>query len=290
VPATPPPPKSKPRRAPPPPPRAAAPKAAPPSAEDLRAQVLGPAAATGLPLTLDGPISELATPPPAAPRPPAEQLPTVEDPHPPLGMPDPPKRGWPDFAIDFTELADRLKAPALFILALALVGLAAMGTVAVLDEPPEVTEPPPTLRGDVRVEVEPAGAEVLVDGVLQGRAPVTVPRLITGTHRFEVRAEGYATMRRDVLVREGGHSEAFVLFAQASPDSAATGRIHLASTPPGATVLLRGEALGVTPLRNLELPLGPVQLELRLADGRVRERAVLVVSDEVRPTHLDLTY
>jgi hypothetical protein len=63
------------------------------------------------------------------------------------------------------------------------------------------------LRGrvaEVTIQVEPAGATVLIDENDSRSAPLTEPvRMVPGNHTIEVSADGYATMRRDISVEAG---------------------------------------------------------------------------------------
>lgn len=45
--------------------------------------------------------------------------------------------------------------------------------------------------GTVHIESMPQGAEVLADGLLIGRTPLTIPRVRTGPVRYEIRSEGF---------------------------------------------------------------------------------------------------
>ena len=60
----------------------------------------------------------------------------------------------------------------------------------------------PSGTGSIRVATEPAGAEILVDGVLHGRSPLTIDNLAVGTHTVLVR-DGSGLVRRTVRVRAG---------------------------------------------------------------------------------------
>jgi hypothetical protein len=58
--------------------------------------------------------------------------------------------------------------------------------------------------GEVTLSVEPPGATIVIDGTETRRAPVNEPvRLVPGNHTLEVTAEGYATMRRELIVEAG---------------------------------------------------------------------------------------
>ena len=70
-------------------------------------------------------------------------------------------------------------------------------------EPPPRRERPAPL-GTLSLRVDPADAEIVVDGKPQPRAPADAPvafRLAPGRYKIEVRREGYTPYVEDVLIR-----------------------------------------------------------------------------------------
>lgn len=62
---------------------------------------------------------------------------------------------------------------------------------------------PAPMYGQMSVSSTPPGARVVVDRVLRGYTPVTVPELAPGFHSLEVSLRGYHTFAQDIEVREG---------------------------------------------------------------------------------------
>ena len=62
--------------------------------------------------------------------------------------------------------------------------------------------PAAALASQIKVTTDPAGATVQLDGVAQGQAPVTIPKVGRGSHTLKVSAEGYVT-REDVIDVDG---------------------------------------------------------------------------------------
>ncbi|MBN2733249.1 MAG: PEGA domain-containing protein [Methanomicrobiaceae archaeon] len=98
--------------------------------------------------------------------------------------------------------------------------------------------------GTLAVTSNPTGAEVYVDNIYQGRAPVTLKNTAAGSHNVRVSAPGYYD---------------WVNNANVVPNSVATvqanliplpgqniGRIHVSSVPGEAEVYLNGKYMGVT--------------------------------------------
>jgi serine/threonine-protein kinase len=102
-----------------------------------------------------------------------------------------------------------------------------------------------------RIETEPPGAVIWLDGAEAGRAPVVRPQIEPGQHNVRVAAEGYATASLTFTVQPGvpPGSLRFVL----DPMSA---RLDITSNPPGALVSVDGETIGETPLEQLPMPTG----------------------------------
>jgi hypothetical protein len=79
--------------------------------------------------------------------------------------------------------------------------IAALGERAEAERAARRTRP---TTGTLRVESSVAGAQVRVGGRPVGRAPLPVPLSLTpGTHRLEVRSDGYVPFRADVAIVAG---------------------------------------------------------------------------------------
>ncbi|WP_158542277.1 serine/threonine-protein kinase [Lujinxingia litoralis] len=118
--------------------------------------------------------------------------------------------------------------------------------------------------GDMKpraIATEPAGAAVIVNGVrLQGRTPLSVELASGRAHELWVMLDGYHPQR--VVV---GDEEALTPVSLERAVGSARARVSFESTPPGATIYLNGERLGVTPLRLENVAadhVSHVQLEL----------------------------
>lgn len=58
--------------------------------------------------------------------------------------------------------------------------------------------------GEVTLSIEPPGATVVIDGTETRRAPLSEPvRMVPGSHTLEIAAQGYATVRRELIVEAG---------------------------------------------------------------------------------------
>jgi hypothetical protein len=118
--------------------------------------------------------------------------------------------------------------------------------------------------GMLRVESNPTGRPVLVDGIEQGRTPARVS-VSAGTHVLEVRG-GNAPRVMPVSVASGVENTQYIEF----PNVPQTGQLRVDSDPAGATVVIDGVSRGVAPLTVADLTPGPREIVLQTAAGSVR--------------------
>ena len=146
---------------------------------------------------------------------------------------------------------------------------------------------PPTR---VDVSAQPDGAEVSVDGVARGTAPLSVFDLKPGSHHFHVSAPGHIPEDAFVEVSKGDFLQKHFSLAREK------GLLLVRTDPPGADVKAYGTSLGMTPLLvtsldanavyTLDLVLAgyqPKKIEVRL-DGRtpvLREEQLILDSGSV---------
>jgi hypothetical protein len=126
--------------------------------------------------------------------------------------------------------------------------------------------------GSIRVTTDPAGVEVLVDGVLHGRSPLTIDNLAEGTHTVLVRA-GSGTVRKAVRVRTDETVDAtlqvrpgwLAVFAPVKLEILENGRAigsteggRVLSSPGPHTIELVSQAIGFRETRQVDIKPGEV--------------------------------
>ncbi len=148
--------------------------------------------------------------------------------------------------------------------------------------------------------VEPAGVEIWIDGELrtttsgnlapefheQARARgldpnrsaqrVEIPNLSLGSHAVELRRRCYAGVKRTLETQQ---PEDYAIDPIKLEDSLAS--LKLTSDPPGARILLNGEARGVTPAEIPEICSGKVRVEVKHAAGKFIKDLVLEKDEAV---------
>jgi TonB family protein len=138
---------------------------------------------------------------------------------------------------------------------MALAGAAlAAGLVALYaargSEPPP-PPPPPSRPGGLRIETDPPGAEVSLDGLSAGQSPVALTSVRPGVHMVRVARDGYAPAGLTLEVRNG---EPLLPLRFVMEPLSAKLRVH--SEPAAAIVRVDGQTVGTTPLESLDLAPG----------------------------------
>ncbi len=150
--------------------------------------------------------------------------------------------------------------------------------VALASGRPEVAE----VAGEgypIRVESQPPGAQVLVDGERRGLTPLVLEHM-AGRPRLRLERDGYRAWSGQV-VADG----AVTVRAELVPDF---GGLEVTSKPPGARLYVDGKIQGKTPLRLTGVPTGRHEIRLIGADGVPVVRQVTVVSGEVAKVAVDV--
>jgi formylglycine-generating enzyme required for sulfatase activity len=110
--------------------------------------------------------------------------------------------------------------------------------------------------GRLPIASDPPGASILVDGVDEGKAPLTLD-LPAGSCEVAARYRNWPESRQTVTVRRGENPPVAFDFHN--------GSVKITSAPGGATIVENGSELGQTPCLIEEVEPGPVKYELRLA-------------------------
>jgi len=150
------------------------------------------------------------------------------------------------------------------IAAAILVAIATAGTFAVRS----YARVPPT--GELVVNTNPDGVDVLIDGKKHGSTPITL-QLPTGDHKLELTL-GDQTRAIPVKITAGGHVAQFVELPKVA---AAVGQLSVKTDPPGATVTVDGQRRGVSPLVVEDLEPGDHSVGLQNALSSVTEKVTV---------------
>ena len=136
-----------------------------------------------------------------------------------------------------------------------LLALTALGIVARtrLGSPP----PPAAAVSGLRVDSDPTGATIWMDGAEYGTSPRVVPDVRPGQHTVRLAAPGFADAELGIVVPADGKSPPLRFVLQ--PIAA---RVRIDSVPSGVAVSVDGEHTGMTPVDMVLLE--PGRHEIRM--------------------------
>ncbi len=160
-----------------------------------------------------------------------------------------------------------------------LLWFASRETTAVVVELPQQVPAKPSL---LRIETEPEGASLFVDGIARGNAPAELIDLVAGEHEVVAKAAGRVTASKKVTIHGPGERATLMLTLAAEPgavvvpvpvadpptppragraEAKGRGKLTLQTTP-WTEVFLGGRRLGESPLLEVPLPAGKHTLRL----------------------------
>ncbi len=120
----------------------------------------------------------------------------------------------------------------------------------------------------LRVSTVPDGAEVLLNGVPRGAAPVVIERIPDGDVKLEVRADGYRTSLQELRL-SAGDDESLEVRLDPMPAS-----LQIVTIPSGARVYVGDDFRGESPVTLEELPPGTYRVRAELAAYDIAVRNV----------------
>lgn len=148
-------------------------------------------------------------------------------------------------------------------------------------EGPPALPPPVVTTGSLFVDSTPKGARILLNDNPEGTTPQIISDVEAASHQLELQLEdheAYAALV-DVVAEETLRVNASMV---PLPPVITTGSLSIASTPPGAQILIDDVPRGIAPRRVPGIEAGTHRLELRLEGYDVYETSVEVVAEETR--------
>jgi len=130
-------------------------------------------------------------------------------------------------------------------------------------------------EGSLRVESDPPGAEVRVDGTTRGVTPLSLS-MPPGRYSLTVQ-HGSNIKELPVAVTNGDTTVHHITWADTPAPVVETGSLSVATDQPGSPVLVDGQERGVTPLTLSDLPVGQHNVVVR-ARGTTYTRTVQIES------------
>ena len=109
-----------------------------------------------------------------------------------------------------------------------------------------------------QVTSEPAGAEVMLDGIMVGATPLLREEITSGSHELLVRAPLYHQHQESFTIEDGDDRRFDITLKEAF------GHLSVDSDPPGAEVFIDGSRIGTTPWENPRQPSGRYNIRLSI--------------------------
>ncbi len=162
-------------------------------------------------------------------------------------------------------------------------------TATVVELPTKLAEPEKPAM--VSIETEPTGAQIRIDGVMRGPAPVEISGLKAGEHEVVAKLEGRQTATKKISVHGPGERLQLLLTLAAEVAVAAVDPVVVADKPdkpdrpavpskrqgkltlqttPWTEVFLGNKRLGESPLLEVPLPAGKYTLRLVNTEAGVK--------------------
>jgi hypothetical protein len=143
------------------------------------------------------------------------------------------------------------------------------------DAPASTTAAP---LGNVFIDSRPPGAAIFIDGIAQGTTPSKMA-LPAGEHTLELKRD--AASRSLALNVEAGTTVSHYIELAPSPvkPAVSTGRLEVASDPPGAQVTVDGTAKGRTPLNLAEVQPGDHSVAISNGTSIVNRRVTVTAGN-----------
>jgi hypothetical protein len=129
--------------------------------------------------------------------------------------------------------------------------------------------------------------EILVDGKVQGKAPVKVVGLAEGSHHVEARKAGLITAEQSITVKKGEFKTIKLTLKEKEPPRR-TGGIRVISPVRGAQVLIDGTLVGKTPHLHHQVAPGPHFVTVRQKGYKEQIQTVEVKAGQITEVKAEL--
>ncbi|MDI6785491.1 MAG: PEGA domain-containing protein [bacterium] len=119
-------------------------------------------------------------------------------------------------------------------------------------------------------------ANVFVDKKSYGTTPVRISDLVPGNaYAVTVEHDGTIVWNSTITLKAGEEKNIFVKIASKY------GRAYITSLPPGAKIYMGDEFIGVTPLRDIKMPVGTHILKAVKEKGSEKTKSITIIEDKI---------
>jgi tetratricopeptide (TPR) repeat protein len=138
---------------------------------------------------------------------------------------------------------------------------------------------PSASEARLKIDSNPTGATIIVNGRLMGATPVVLDKLPLGTYGLRLEKFGYQIVHSRVTL--GPVGAALTIAIPALP----VGSLKVDIKPDGAEVLLDGEIQGHTPLELAAVPAGPHELLIRKTNYHAFSKSIEIAAGQAQVFH-----
>jgi hypothetical protein len=136
----------------------------------------------------------------------------------------------------------------------------------------------------LKLDSSPAGAEVSVDEISRGTAPISL-ELALGSHLVRMTLPGYSDWEQQIELKE---SKEYPLISPQLKPLPKIAFLSVTSVPSGARVSVDGKAMGETPFNRLELAPGEYNVRLTLRGYQGSESQIKLSEKQEYPLEVTL--
>ena len=136
--------------------------------------------------------------------------------------------------------------------------------------------------GNLDISTEPAGADIIIDGVSKGNTPELIKKLSAENHTLLLIYPNYETLKKIVSIKA---DQTITVNEILAPK---TGDIEIYSTPTGATIEFRGEYHLETPKTIKGIITGDYDLILTADDYKKHKQSITIMHNETIKMDIEL--
>lgn len=153
----------------------------------------------------------------------------------------------------------------------------------------------------LKIETNPSDAAISVNGEFRGRSPLLLSGITPGKIQVQAGREGYFNLQKEVTVRAGESAQVALELKSApveavpletvplkAPPPVQTSGLEITTRPPGASIFLNGDEVGISPLSLKNRPAGKLVLRLTLDGFNDLEEEMVISPGETRRAHYEL--
>ena len=143
--------------------------------------------------------------------------------------------------------------------------------------------------GTISVNTDPIGANIYLDGSIQGQSPITIENIIRGNHTLSATKEGYGSAFINIFVESGIISNTLIILNNNEfVNNPQYGVIDVITNPPGASIYIDGLYQGESQKTIGGIAGGTHNLKITLAGYQEFNQLVQIFSEQTTNVIINL--